>query len=426
MSTNQTSSRAHVDKSKHLIGYPKFIWRSLVLATDGSLLFYAWMTLLTALALVGLNAWAHQVATGMSLTGMSDHVSWGLYIANFTFMVGLAAGGVMMVIPAYLYDDEQMHDVVIIGELLAIASIVMSVAFVVADMGRPDRLLHMMPVIGRFNWPISMLTWDMLVLNGYLIINLHICGYLLYKKFLGEKPDKRWYIPFVFLSIVWAISIHTVTAFLYSGLGGRPFWNSAILAPRFLVSAFVAGPAFIILSLQLIRRFSDFEFGSSPIRTLTSVLRVTVLINLFLYGAELFTEFYTGGSHTAAAEYLFFGLHGHTGLVAWTWSAIALNVTAALMLLHPASRSNWTVLNVACVLTFVGVWIEKGMGLVVPGFIPSTMHEIVEYSPSLVEWKVTIGIWALGLLVYTVALKIAIPIFSEKVTIRDGQLEKVD
>src|SRR5690554_7426913 len=162
------SSKAMAEKPKHLIGYPKFLWRSLVLATDGSLLFYAWMTFLTALALVGLKGWAHQVGDGMSLTGMGDHVSWGLYIANFTFMVGLAAGDVMMVIPAYIYDDEQMHDVVIIGELLAIAAIVMSVGFVVADMGRPDRLLHMMPLIGRFNWPISMLTWDVLVLNGYL------------------------------------------------------------------------------------------------------------------------------------------------------------------------------------------------------------------------------------------------------------------
>jgi molybdopterin-containing oxidoreductase family membrane subunit len=414
------------EKPSHWIGYPKFIWRSLVLATDGSLSFYAWMTFLTAIFLVGVNAWAHQVTAGMGLTGMSDHVSWGLYIANFTFMVGLAAGAVMMVIPAYLYDDDKMHDVVIIGELLAIAAIVMCLGFVVADLGRPDRFWHMIPGIGRFNWPISMLTWDVIVLNGYLFLNLHICGYLLYKKFLGEKPDKRWYIPFVFTSIVWAISIHTVTAFLYSGLGGRPFWNSAILAPRFIVSAFVTGPAFIILTLQLVRRFTDFKIGSGPIRTLTSILRVTILINLFLFGAEIFTEFYTGGSHTAAAQYLFFGLHGHNGLVPWTWTALGLNVFAALILLHPASRTKLWVLDVACVMVFVGVWIEKGMGLIVPGFIPSTLHEIVEYSPSLVEWKVTAGIWALGLMVYTVALKIAIPVFTGKVTIKDGTLKKTE
>ncbi|MFB6264252.1 MAG: sulfate reduction electron transfer complex DsrMKJOP subunit DsrP [Bradymonadaceae bacterium] len=418
-----TDSQTDTDRSnggrRHLVSYPRFLWRSLVLATEGNLKFYTWMTALTAVALVGANAWAHQMATGMITTHMTDHVSWGLYIANFTFTVGLAAGGVMMVIPAYLYDDEEMHDVVIVGELLAVAAIVMSLMFVVVDLGHPERFWHLIPGIGRFNWPISMLTWDVLVLNGYLLLNLHICGYLLYKRFLGEEPADRWYLPFVFVSIVWAISIHTVTAFLYSGLGGRPFWNSAILAPRFLASAFVVGPAFIILSLQLVRHFTDFAVGEAPIETLTSILRVTLLINLFLLGAEVFTEFYTGGTHAAAAEYLYFGLHGRNALVPWIWTAILLNVAAALVLLHPSIPENKPLLNGACIMTFVGIWIEKGMGLIIPGFVPSTLHELVEYTPSLVEWKVTAGIWAFGLMIFTVALKIAIPVLQGETTLDD-------
>lgn len=399
------------EPANHLMSYPRFLLEMFKYATEGSGKFYLWMTFLTVLILVGLNAWVSQVNNGMILTNMTDHVSWGLYIANFTFMVGLAAGGVMMVIPAYLYNDEEMHDVVIFGELLAIASIVMCLGFVVADMGRPDRLWHMLPFVGRFNWPVSMLTWDVLVLNGYLALNLHISGYLMYQKYLGKKPNKRWYVPFIFVSIIWAISIHTVTAFLYSGLGGRPFWNSAILAPRFLVSAFVAGPAFIILTLQLVRRFANVPLSNAPIRTLTKILRTTILINLFLVGAEVFTEFYTGGTHTEAATYLYFGLHGKSGLVPWIWTAIALNVTGAILLLHPSSSKSFWVLDAACLMVIIGVWIEKGMGLIIPGFVPSTMHEIVEYSPSLTEWQITVGIWALGLLVYTLALKIAIPIF---------------
>lgn len=396
------------DPRGHLLTYPRFLWSALVQATDGSLLFYAWMIFLTALALVGVNAWAHQVADGMVLTHMTDHVSWGLYIANFTFMVGLAAGGVMMVIPAYLHHNKEMHDVVIVGELLAIAAIVMCLLFVNVDLGRPDRFWHIIPGIGRFNWPISMLTWDVLVLSGYLLINLHICGYLLYMRYLGRKPSPRWYIPVVFLSIGWAISIHTVTAFLYSGLGGRPFWNTAILAPRFLASAFVTGPAFIILTLMVMRRLKPgLTIPRSPTQTLVSIMRVTVLLNLFMVLAEVFTEFYTGGSHTASATYLYFGLHGHHGLVPWIWTAIAFNLIAAALLLTPLVRRNNTLLALACVLTFIGVWIEKGMGLIVPGFIPSTLHEIVEYAPSAVEWKVTVGIWAAGLMVYTIALKIA-------------------
>lgn len=400
----------------HLHSYPRFLRRLLVMATDGGWKFYSWMVLLTAIALVGLNAWAVQVRDGMGITGMTDHVSWGLYIANFTFMVGVAAGAVMMVIPAYLYHDDEMHDVVIVGELLAVAAIIMCTLFVMVDLGRPDRFWHLLPGLGRFNFPLSMLTWDVIVLNGYLLINLHICGYLLYMRYLGRKPNPRWYVPFVFLSIIWAISIHTVTAFLYCGLGGRPFWNTALLAPRFLASAFVAGPAFIILALQLVRRFTGFHVGDGPIRTLANIMRVTICINLLMVASEVFTEFYTGGAHTSPARYLYFGLHGHTGLVPWIWTSVAFTIIATFLLFRPQVTDHKWTLTVACVLAFVGLWIEKGMGLIIPGFIPSTLHEIVEYSPTLAEWKISAGIWAFGLMIYTVALKVALPIFTGQVS----------
>jgi molybdopterin-containing oxidoreductase family membrane subunit len=335
-----------------------------------------------------------------------------MYIGNFTFAVGLAAGAVMMVIPAYLYRDHEMHDVVIVGEVLAIAAIVVSLAFVNVDLGRLDRAWHLMPLVGRFNWPVSMLTWDVVVLAGYLLINLHVVGYLLYTRFRGAVPDPRWYVPFVFLSIVWAVSIHTVTAFLYSGLGGRPFWNTAILAPRFIASAFVSGPAVIVLALQVIRRVSGFHIGDGPILTLVRVLRVTVLLNLFLVGSEVFTELYAGGAHTASARYLFFGLHGHDALVPWIWSAIALNVTSAVLFLTASPARRLWVVDLACVFSLIGLWIEKGLCLIVPGFVPSTLHEIIEYLPNEVEWKVTLGIWALGGLVFTVGMKLAVEIFS--------------
>jgi len=354
----------------------------------------------------------------MAVTHMSDHVSWGLYIANFTFVVGVAAGGVMMVIPAYIYRDRDMHEVVIFGELLAIAAIIMAMLFVTVDLGRPDRFWHLIPGIGQFNWPLSMLSWDVLVLNGYLLLNLHICGYLLYMRFLGREPKNAWYVPFVFVSIVWAISIHTVTAFLYAGLGGRPLWNSALLAPRFLVSAFIAGPAFLIVTLTIVGKLTEYQIAKGPLKTLLSILRVTVVINLFMVCSELFTELYTGGAHTASARYLFFGLHGHSQLVPWIWSAIAFNVIAAIMLFQSRlmERRGWLI--AACVLCFAGVWIEKGMGLIVPGFIPSALHEIVEYQPSLVEWKITAGIWALGFLIYTAAIKVAIPVLTGKHTLK--------
>ncbi len=411
-----TTTGKLLEQPPHYVrNYPRFIWWALGESTNGNWLFYLWMFVLTCVALVGANAWAVQVADGMIVTNMTDHVSWGLYIANFTFMVGVAAGGVMMVIPAYLYHDKKMHDVVIVGELLAISAIVMCLLFVVADLGRPERFWHMIPGIGRFNWPMSMLTWDVIVLNGYLLLNLHVCGYLMYMRFLGQQPNPRWYVPFVMISIFWAISIHTVTAFLYCGLGGRPFWNTALLAPRFLVSAFVAGPAFILILLAILKRLPGQTIDAGPSRLLINIIRVTILTNLLMIVSEVFTEFYSGGAHTASTMYLFLGLHGFDALVPWIWTAIAFNVIAAAIFLSPRIFRSTPLLIVACLLAFVGSWIEKGMGLIVPGFIPSTLHEIVEYLPSLTEWKVSAGIWALGLMVLTVLLKMARTVFNDAV-----------
>lgn len=400
--------------SKATSGYPAFLWQCARISLDGGPRFYVWMTVLTAVALVGLNAYGSQLNEGMAVTGMSDHVSWGLYIANFTFAVGLAAGAVMMVIPGYLYHDREMHDVVIIGELVAIASILMCLLFVTVDLGRPDRMWHMVPGIGKFNFPISMLSWDVLVLNGYLLLNLHVTGYLIYMRFLGRKPNSRWYVPFVLLSIAWAISIHTVTAFLYSGLGGRPFWNSAILAPRFIISAFVSGPAFIIVLLHLLRRYTSLHIPEGPINTLIAVLRITVLANLFMAASEAFTHLYSGGHESLSPQYLYFGLEGATGLVPWIWSAMALNISAAgIFLFGLSGRHRRGLLLAACCMVFCGVWIEKGMGLIIPGFVPSTLGEIVEYVPTRTEWQITAGIWAVGFGVLTIAVRITARMFKD-------------
>ena len=395
----------------HVRQYLQFLFKIWCLSWEGSWRFYLWMGFLTVISLIGVHAWAEQFVQGLQTTGMTDQVSWGAYIANFTFLVGVAAAAVMLVIPAYIYKIDSMHKVVLFGEMMAIAVIVMCLLFVTVDLGRPDRFLHLMPVLGRMNWPISMLRWDVIVLNGYLILNLHICGYLLYMKYLGRTPTKKFYIPFVFIAIFWAISIHTVTAFLYVGLAGRPFWNHPIVAPRFLASAFAAGPALLILSFQIIRRLTGFWIGNEPLQLLRRIATIALLINVFLLGCELFVEFYSGTYHSVSAKYLWFGLHGHDRLVPWIWTALSLNLFALFVLISPVASRLW-LLDLACVALIIGIWIEKGMGLIVPGFIPTPLGQIVEYQPSWNETFICLGIWAFGILMYSWMLHVAIPIMN--------------
>jgi len=221
----------------------------------------------------------------------------------------------------------------------------------------------------------------------------------------------------VFIAIVWAVSIHTVTAFLYVGLGGRPFWNSAIIAPRFLASAFAAGPAFLILTLAALDKFTSYEVPRKAFLTLRNIVTIALTINMFLLICEVFTEFYTGSAHGASARYLFLGLHGHSGLVPWIWTAIGLNTVALAVLYLPVSGRRSLALYVACALLIVGIWIEKGMGLIVPGFIPTPVGEIVEYTPTLNEVLVSLGIWAVGLMIFTILVRITIPVLAGRLTI---------
>ena len=391
--------------------YLTFLWRVWRLSWQGSWRFYAWMIFLSVVVLVGVNAWARQFVEGLATTGMTDQVSWGAYIANFTFLVGVAAAAVMLVIPAYIYKKEYMHEVVLFGELMAIAAIVMCLLFVTVDLGHPERFHHMIPPFGIFNFPGSILSWDVIVLNGYLLLNLHIAGYMLYCRYQGHAPTRKFYIPFVFLSIAWAVSIHTVTAFLYVGLAGRAYWHHPLVPARFLASAFVAGPALMILAFQIIRRAMRYYIGDKPIFTLRMIMTVAMLINMFLLVSELFTEFYSPTQHAAAAHYLYFGLHGHSGLVPWIWTAIVLDAIGLLLLVTPLSR-NIVGLNIACVTCFVGIWIEKGMGLIIPGFVPSPLGQIVEYLPTGNETLVCLGVWALGALMFSWMLHVAVPIMN--------------
>jgi Ni/Fe-hydrogenase subunit HybB-like protein len=387
-----------------------FALHALDAATSGGRRYHVWMGSLTFVMLLGAYAYSLQLRFGLGVTGLSDHVSWGLYISNFTFLVGLAAAAMMLVLPAYILEDVDFGRAVLMAEAVAVAALVMCLSFVVVDIGNPLRGWHLMPIIGYLNWPRSLLAWDVIVLNGYLALNLAIPFYILFNKYRGTPPAKKKYLPFMYIAVMWAVSIHLVTAFLLAGLPARPFWNTALLGPRFLASAFTAGPAFVILLLFFIRRETQYPVADGAFAKLALITTVAAQINLVMLGSELFYEFYSPTHHGINARYLFFGVHGHHKLVPWIWTAITMNVSATVaLMIHPVRRTP-RYLMVACAVLFAAIWIEKGLGLVVPGFIPSPLGEIVEYTPSLVELGVTAGVWAFGLFVLTVLVRVAIPI----------------
>jgi Ni/Fe-hydrogenase subunit HybB-like protein len=402
----------------------------------GSKRFYCWMSILTAILAFGIYCYSLQITEGLAVTGLTDQVSWGLYISNFTFFVGIAAAAVMLVIPLYVFGDKKFTHAVLIGEAVAISSLIMCILYVVVDMGRPDRLWHMIPHLGYFNWPQSLLAWDVVVLNGYLFLNIFILFYLLFKRYMGQKPNKRVYIPIVFLSILWAVGIHTVTAFLYAGIKAKPFWNSSILGPRFIASAFTAGPAIIILLLSLINQYTYARFKEKVstyyiyvkpqvLKKLALIVTTAAQINLFLLFCEIFKEFYSDSHHSLSAKYLFFGLDGHYALVPWIWTSIVLNVGATLTLTVHKLRNKKIVLYVCSFILFIAIWIEKGLGLIIPGFIPSPMGQIVEYTPTFVEIGVSLGILSVGLMIFTCITRVIVPILVGKLRY-EGLSNQVD
>jgi molybdopterin-containing oxidoreductase family membrane subunit len=372
-------------------------------ALSGSKSYWTWVLSLAAVLGVGFLAYLYQYQNGLAVTGMSRDVSWGFYIAQFTFLVGVAASAVMLVIPYYLHHYKTFGRIVILGEFLAIAAVIMCITFIVVDLGQPQRIMNVL----LHPTPNSILFWDMIVLNGYLAINLVVGWTTLAAERKGVPPAK-WVKPLIYLSVPWAVSIHTVTAFLYCGLPGRHFWLTAILAPRFLASAFASGPSVLILMALIVRKFTKFDAGNEAIRTLGKIVAYAICLNLFFVALEVFTSFYSNiPGHMIHFQYLFAGVHGHGILVPWMWASIIFGLIAVALLVVPKWRNNLKILPVACCLVFASTWIDKGLGMIAGGFVPNPLHEVTEYAPTAPELMITLGIWALGALILTVLYKVA-------------------
>lgn len=375
-------------------------------ALTGNRSYFGWLALLGLVAANGVYFYGQQLEYGLGVTGMSRDISWGVYIAQFTFMVGVAASAVMLVLPYYLHNYKAFGKIVVLGEFLAVAAVSMCMMFIMVDMGKPMRFLNVL----RYPSPHSILFWDAMVLNVYLFLNL-LCGWVALESEKKGTPPPKWLKPFIFLSIPWAFSIHTVTAFLYAGLPGRHLWLTAIMAPRFLASAFAAGPALLILLALLLRRVAKFDAGDEAIQKLATIVTYGVIANFFFIGLEFFTAYYSGiPSHQHNLDYLFFVLEGHGNLVPFLWTSVALGFAGMGGLLWPGLRKNEKILGLICGAIFVSLWIDKGIGLVIGGFIPNPLEEITEYYITWPEFSITLGIWAIGAMILTLLYKIALSV----------------
>ena len=391
--------------------FGSFCFDCVKLTLRGKWYYWLWLVVLLSGIGVGVMHYGDQLRTGMVVTHLSDQVNWGLYIANFIFMGGVAAASIVLVIAAILYKREDVSQAALMGVVVALSAVIMSSLYILVDLGRPDRLWHMIPFIGRYNFPYSLLSWDALVLNVYLLFTLWLTGTMLFKNYRGQAqgaPIMRQWVGIA--AMVFVIGMVTVEAFLLSGYEARPFWNTAVLAPRFLAAAFVSGPAVIILVLQVVGWFDKQRATAPAIDLLAIIMQAALLFNLFLVGVEMFTHFYTQGEHAISAKYLYFGLKGFGRLVPWIWIAHGLGVVAVCLVLVRALRQRRVLLNIACLLAITEIWIEKTMGLVIPGFIPTSMGEIFEYMPAEAEIFISVGVLSIGLLVFTVLVKIALPI----------------
>lgn len=375
-------------------------------ALTGSKRYWTWITILLAIIGAGVISYLRQYDYGLGITGMSRDVSWGFYISQFTFLVGVAASAVMLVIPYYLHDYKKFGKIVILGEFLAISAVTMCILFIFVDLGQPTRVMNVI----LHPTPNSILFWDAMVLNGYLFINL-IVGWTTLTADRKGTPPPNWVKPLIYLSVPWAVSIHTVTAFLYAGLPGRHFWLTAVMAARFLASAFASGPALLILLCLIVRKVSKFDPGKEAIQTLGKIVTYAMFANVFLLGLEFFTAFYSQiPGHMHAFEYLYVGLEGHSKLVPLMWISSILAVAALIFLVNPNMRRKESMLAFASVMVFISLWIDKGFGLVVGGFVPNPFERVTEYWPTLPETLVTLGVWAIGFLILTILYKVAIAV----------------
>ena len=366
--------------------------------------YWAWIAFLAALFAVGFAAYIYQMVNGFHVTGMSRDISWGMYIGHLTFFVGVAAGGVMIVLPYYLHNVKEFGRITVVGEFLAIPAIIMALLFVVVDIGSPMKLFN----VYLYYTPHSMLCWDATVLPIYLILNIVVGYNVLQAENKGVKYGKIVKALAVF-SIPFAFSIHIVTAWLYAGLPSRHYFLTAMLPAKFLAGAFATGPALIILICFILNKLTGFDAGKKAIDRLATTVAYAYTATIFMVVCEFFTAFYSNvPSHKAALQYLFAGYHGHNQFVPLMMVFLVLVVITLVIMIPRQTRTNYKLLGFGCAAAFLSMYIEKGLTFVIGGLSETPFGTIAEYHVTVPEVLIIVGIFALGFLIASILFKLVV------------------
>ncbi len=384
----------------------RFLGRAFVLSFAGGGRYRAWMFALTAAALLGVNACARQWALGLATTGLSDQVTWGIYIAGFALAVGTACAAALLALPLFFRRGSDLLDLALLGAALAVSCVLAAAGFVIADTGRPDRVLHLLVE----------LPGHVLALGVFLLLILHVWGSLVYCAYLRRRPGRALYLPFALLAVLGAFCAQSAASFLYVGLGGRAFWEEPLGAPRFVAAACAAAPA--VLLLTLLAGGLPSAAGAArerALRLVRALLAAALWADLLLCAGALLLEFLGRAAPRSSTAYLYFGLDGRAALAPWIWSALALKALAAVVLCsRVAARPR--VLALACGAGLAGVLLEEAFGRITPAFVPSPLGEVVEYAPTLNEALVCLGVLAGGLLAYSILVRITAAVSAGRLT----------
>jgi molybdopterin-containing oxidoreductase family membrane subunit len=383
------------------------------------------------IAVVGIGLWVNQTIEGLHVTAMRNTSSWGLYIAMFMLFVGLSAGGLIISSAPKALSLKGFDGISKVSVVISIVCTVLAIAYVIVDLGHPERVWHLF-VYGQMNSP---LMWDMLILSAYLILSI-VYLWMLMRADEGKVSGKALKAMSI-IALIIAVLVHSITAWIFSLNISRPFWNTALMAPWFVTSALVSGLGLVLLVAAVLNRGGSIKLDREDFFKLGRMLGVFVAIDLFLFFCDILTGVFPG----AGLEHDLMGQLLSGALAPIFWVELVTGAIVLLLMFAPALRMQKTALVVASVLAVVCVFckrfllIEGGFqipnidfpggaaGLEVPGAGAwwQQLGASLAYWPSGYELLVTVGVLALGVCLFLLALKF-LPLFDR----RGVQETKVD